>query len=116
MATENTRSAKGKAAAIISKPSKSELAGIVPELIHWFRQHQYQVVVDRETAPHAAGVEVLTRDEMSSRPLSLAVVLGGDGTLLSAARAVAKAGDTASNRKTVAVSLTATARSKSISA
>jgi NAD+ kinase len=92
MATENIRSAKGKAAAIISKPSKPELAGIVPELIHWFRQHQYQVVVDGETAPHAAGVEVLTRDEMSSRPLSFAVVLGGDGTLLAAARSMAKAG------------------------
>jgi len=85
-------SAKGKAAAIISKPGKTELASIVPGLLEWFRQHQYQVVVDGETAPHAAGVEVLTRDEMASRPLNFAVVLGGDGTLLSAARSMAKAG------------------------
>src|SRR5579864_1435485 len=85
-------SAKGKAAAIISKPGKPELATIVPGLIEWFGQHQYQVVVDMETAPHAAGVAVLSRDEMASRPLNFVVVLGGDGTLLSAARSMATAG------------------------
>lgn len=85
-------SSKSKAAAIISKPGKTELASIVPGLLKWFREHDYQVVVDSETAPHAAGAEVLTRDEMSSRPLKLVVVLGGDGTLLAAARSMAKAG------------------------
>jgi len=83
--------AKGKAAAIVSKPGNPELASIVPRLVEWFRQQQYQVVVDGETAPHAQGVEVLTRDEMASRPLNFAVVFGGDGTLLSAARSMAKA-------------------------
>src|SRR6202049_422005 len=86
------QSAKRKAAAIVSKPGKPELASIVPGLLEWFRQHQYQVVVDRETAPYAAGVAALNRDEMISRPLNFAVVLGGDGTLLSAARSMAKAG------------------------
>src|SRR5580700_10445679 len=85
-------SAKGKAAAIVSKPGKPELASIVPGLLEWFRKNQYQVVVDAETGPYAAGIEVVTRDEMASRPLSFAVVLGGDGTLLSAARSMAKAG------------------------
>ncbi len=61
-------------------------------MLAWFREHQYEVVVDIETAPHAPGVEVLARDEMTSRPLNFVVVLGGDGTLLSAARAVSKAG------------------------
>lgn len=84
--------AKSKATAIVSKPDKPELATIVPELIDWFRQHRYQIVIDRETAPHAPGIEVLSRDEMAVRPLNFAVVLGGDGTLLSAARAMAKAG------------------------
>lgn len=92
MDTDKTPSAKGKAAAIVSKPGKAELTSIVAGLLEWFRQHHYQVVVDRETAPHAGGVEVLTRDEMASRPLNFAVVLGGDGTLLSAARSMAKAG------------------------
>ena len=81
-----------KTAAIMSKPGKPELARIVPELLEWFRVHNYQVVVDRETGPYAAGIEVLERKEMAARPLNFVVVLGGDGTLLSAARAVAKAG------------------------
>jgi NAD+ kinase len=91
METGRGPSAKAKAAAIISKPGKPELASIVPRLLDWFRQHQYQLVVDRETAPYAADIEVLSRDEMASRPLNFAVVLGGDGTLLSAARSMAKA-------------------------
>ena len=71
---------------------KSELADFVPPLLAWFREHQYQIVVDPETAPYAPGEEVLAREDMASRPLNFVVVLGGDGTLLSAARAVAKAG------------------------
>jgi NAD+ kinase len=81
-----------KSAAIISKPNKPELATIVPDLLAWFRQRDYQVVVDPETAPYAAGYEVLAREAMADRPLNFVVVLGGDGTLLSASRAVAKAG------------------------
>jgi NAD+ kinase len=90
MATRNAST--HKSAAIISKPGKAELAQIVPPLLAWFREHQYEVVADIETAPHAPGVEILARDEMASRPLNFVVVLGGDGTLLSAARAVSKAG------------------------
>jgi NAD+ kinase len=81
-----------KSVGIVSKPDKPELANIVPQLLDWFRQRQYQIVVDPETAPYAASVETLSREEMGSRPLNFVVVLGGDGTLLSAARAVANAG------------------------
>lgn len=81
-----------KMVAIVSKPGKPELATIVPGLLEWFRQHQYQIVVDPETAPYAAGVKTHSREEMGSLPLKFVVVLGGDGTLLSAARAVAMAG------------------------
>jgi NAD+ kinase len=91
MAPTNVAS-PNKAAAIISKPGKPELADIVPGLLDWFRQHQYQVAVDPETAPYAAGIEVLARPAMADRRFNFVVVLGGDGTLLSAARAVAKAG------------------------
>ena len=91
MATRNEASIS-KSAGIISKPRKPELGEIVPPLLAWFRKHQYRIVVDPETAPYAVGEEVLARDEMGSRPLNFVVVLGGDGTLLSAARSVAKAG------------------------
>lgn len=84
--------AQGKAAGIISKPNKPELAQIVPGLVEWFRKHNYQLVVDPETAPYAPSLEKLEREQMAFRPLNFVVVLGGDGTLIAASRAVAKAG------------------------
>lgn len=81
-----------KAAAIISKPGKPELAEVVPPLMQWLQARQYRVVVDRETAPFAQEAAEMARDQMGSQPLDFAIVLGGDGTLLSAARALAKAG------------------------
>src|SRR5437764_496935 len=84
--------ASAKSAGIISKPGKPEIAKIVPELLEWFRERGYTLVVDPETAPYVHGIDVLTREEMGNRPLNFVVVLGGDGTLLSAARAVSKAG------------------------
>jgi len=39
-----------------------------------------------------SGVQPVARTEMASRKLDFVIVLGGDGTLLSAARAVARAG------------------------
>jgi NAD+ kinase len=88
----NTGSADKKSVAIISKPGKLELVDIVPDLIEWFRRHHYQIVADPETAPYATEVEIIEREEMASRDLNFVVVLGGDGTLLAASRAVAKAG------------------------
>ncbi len=81
-----------KSAAIISKPGKAELGAILPKLLDWFHQHHYEIVVDKETAPFAPGQQVMERDQMSTRALNFVLVLGGDGTLLAAARAVAKAG------------------------
>jgi len=92
METGRTPSARKKAAAIVSKSGKAELTGILPELLKWFRERHYEVIVDQEAAPYASGIEVVKRDEMASRPLDFVVVLGGDGTLLSTARSMAKAG------------------------
>jgi len=78
-----------KTAAIISRPDRPEVAQILPGLLDWFAEHGYEVVTDLETAKHAEGKEALSRSEMGSKRLDLVVVLGGDGTLLSAARATA---------------------------
>jgi NAD+ kinase len=83
---------KSKTAAIVSKPGKPELASIVPKVIAWLNSHNYKIIVDTETASLAAGQEVVPRNEMAARALSFIVVLGGDGTLLAAARSTAKAG------------------------
>jgi NAD+ kinase len=81
-----------KSAAIISKPSKPELAAILPDLLGWFRRHGYCVFLDQETAGYITDdAEVVPRSEVGHKHPDFVLVLGGDGTLLSAARAVAHA-------------------------
>jgi NAD+ kinase len=80
-----------KIAAIISRPNRPEVAQVVPGLLAWLSGHDYRVVIDEETSQYAKGQEIVSRAQMSERPLNLVVVLGGDGTLLSAARATATA-------------------------
>ena len=53
-----------KSAAIISKPSKPELASILPDLLNWFRKHDYQIYLDTETAKYTSdGAEVVAAQE-----------------------------------------------------
>jgi NAD+ kinase len=78
-----------KVAAIISRPARPEVARTVPELLAWLHAHGYQIIVDPETAKYSNGQEEVLRSQMSARALDLIVVLGGDGTLLSAVRATA---------------------------
>lgn len=89
MAQANSQVSLKKTAAIISRPDRPELSQIIPGLLSWLGEHGYGVVVDQETSEYSSGQKVVPRSEMSSRPLDLVVVLGGDGTLLSAARATA---------------------------
>jgi NAD+ kinase len=80
-----------KTAAVISKPAKAELHQIAPELLRWLIKRGYSVVIDHESVVYAPGFDAVPRDQIASRTPDFVVVLGGDGTLLSAARAVAKA-------------------------
>ena len=81
-----------RAVGIVSKPNKPEVSHIMPHLMDWLRSHGRDFVVDPETAPHAGGVRSVSRLEMACLDLEFVIVLGGDGTFLSAARAVAKSG------------------------
>ncbi len=77
-----------KTVGLISKPKNPEVRQIVPALTRWLAERKVSVLVDRETAAAmgnpAGGLE---REELTRR-VDLLVVLGGDGTLLAAARAV----------------------------
>src|SRR5260370_20423907 len=81
-----------KYVAIISKPSQPQLRTIAPPLLKWLRDHGYKVVVDRETAQYVRNAPAADRERIATRKPGFVLVLGGDGTMLSAARAVAKAG------------------------
>jgi NAD+ kinase len=85
----NPQSSLDKTAAIISRPGRPAVAEILPGLLSWLAEHGYKVIVDLETSKYASEQEPVARGEMASRPLDLVVVLGGDGTLLSAARVTA---------------------------
>jgi NAD+ kinase len=77
-------------AAIISKPQKPELRTILPELIAWLSHRGYHYLVDPDSASYIDAADPIEREDMPEHKPTLVIVLGGDGTLLSAARAFAR--------------------------
>ena len=43
--------------AIVSKPLKEELVRLLPELVEWLRNHDFEPVVDRESASYLFGAK-----------------------------------------------------------
>jgi NAD+ kinase len=72
---------------IFSKPNSPPAMELVPELLRWLAQRGVEFRLDNETA-HYAGMPAGLDRALVPEGCDLAVVLGGDGTLLSAARAV----------------------------
>ncbi len=75
-------------AAIISKPQKPEVADLLPGLLAWLKDRNYEALLDLDSAAYL-GQPGIERTELAKWNPSLVIVLGGDGTLLSAARAFA---------------------------
>jgi NAD+ kinase len=77
-------------AAIISKPQKPELEAILRDLMAWLEAHGYQYVLDPESAAYIQGTVGIPRHELPQHQPNVVIVLGGDGTLLAAARVFAR--------------------------
>ena len=73
---------------IISKPKIAGAAVIVCGLLDWLKAQGVEAWCDQQTAEYAGSNEFLPRERLAERS-HLLIVLGGDGTLLSAARVVA---------------------------
>jgi NAD+ kinase len=82
---------RNQIAAIISKPQKPEMEEILPPLVAWLGERGYECLLDPESAYYLARPQdAMEREEMPAREPGVVISLGGDGTLLSAARAFAK--------------------------
>ena len=75
---------------IISRPRREDIARVVPPLLEWLHAHGVEVVCDSETGECIGPLTGQTRkrEELPAHS-DLLIVLGGDGTLLSAARLAA---------------------------
>jgi NAD+ kinase len=78
-----------KTVGIISKPNSPAAGEIVPRLLEWLAQRGIEVRIDGQTAGYAGTPNGLPRQDVPEG-CDLVIVLGGDGTLLSAARAIGR--------------------------
>src|ERR1700724_2761889 len=77
---------------IISRPRRSNLAVVVPPLLQWFEARGIRALYDTETASSLHDAcPGLSRAQLAKES-QLLLVLGGDGTLLAAARVAAPLG------------------------
>jgi len=82
-----------KRVGVVAKPGAAEARAPVQELLEWLRARGLSAVLEKETAGlvPAASAPSVTKAELPAHA-DLLVVLGGDGTLLSMARAVGDLG------------------------
>jgi NAD+ kinase len=76
--------------ALISKPGRPELEQIIPRLAKQLAGAGFTIVGDKETSAYSPATDVCERSDLGSCKPEFVIVLGGDGTLLAAARAVAQ--------------------------
>jgi NAD+ kinase len=76
--------------AIISKPQKQELTTLLPDLVRWLTEHGLRPILDPVSAEYIGTDECCDRASLPNQEPELVIVLGGDGTLLAAARAFAR--------------------------
>ena len=73
---------------IMAKPGIPHASAIVSELVEWLHARGVEARLDPETAVYLDRTDGLAREKVPEGA-QLVIVLGGDGTLLAAARAVA---------------------------
>src|SRR5215469_7553656 len=82
-----------KTVGLVAKPNTPAAAEILPKLVAWLDARRLRVRCDQQAAAYGAGNSRcgagLPRTEVPEG-CDLVIVLGGDGTLLSAARAIGR--------------------------
>ena len=82
-----------KRVGLVAKPDAVEAQRVVLKLLDWLGARGLTVVLEKETAALAPGVSVASasKSELPAQ-VDAVIVLGGDGTLLSMARAIGDLG------------------------
>ncbi|TRZ97082.1 MAG: NAD(+)/NADH kinase [Deltaproteobacteria bacterium] len=80
-----------KCAGIIAKHTDPQAESIVSDLCRWLEEHGKGVVLDRETGALIGRPDSVVRSKIPEL-CDFLIVIGGDGTLLSAARVVGTSG------------------------
>ena len=73
---------------VIAKPGIPRASAIVSGLVAWWRERGVETRLDDEAARYIGSSDGLAREQVPEGT-QLVIVLGGDGTLLAAARAIA---------------------------
>jgi NAD+ kinase len=81
-----------KTIGLISRPRRTILAEIVPGLLTWLQERGVSTVIDAETASAVNRGDIGKTRHQIAQDADLLLVLGGDGTLLAAAREAAPHG------------------------
>src|SRR5437868_6899110 len=74
---------------ILSRRGRAQLSVVVPPLLKWLREHEIEPVLDEETAKALPGGLLGQPARAVADASQLLLVLGGDGTILAAARLAA---------------------------
>lgn len=77
---------------IFSRPRRSELSEVLQPLLNWLAKRGIRAIYDKETAESLRDEAEGKAREVLARECDLILVLGGDGTLLAAAREAAPLG------------------------
>jgi NAD+ kinase len=77
-----------KVVGVISKPGIPHASSILSDLVAWWKKRGVEMRLDHESARYLGSSDGLAREQVPEGA-QLVIVLGGDGTLLAAARAVA---------------------------
>ena len=72
--------------AIVSRPRRADIAAVVPPLMEWLSARGIKIFCDQQTADSVSDKVTVHTREMLPSLADLLIVLGGDGTLLAAAR------------------------------
>ena len=75
---------------IMTRPRPADVPGIVRPLLQWLASRNIRALYDPETAQSLGDQSGMRTREQLAEETDLLLVLGGDGTLLSAAREVAQ--------------------------